>query len=270
MGVYGFTWPLTSTGASTYLTYLYDKGYSASTISTYSSAVSYFHKIHSQPDPMSSFLAREVLSGIRKLRPTNDLRLPITIPLLTRLVQALPFLSLGFHDTASFQSMFTLAFFGLLRVGELVMTHKGDTHLLSRGAVGFPPDKRSITIQFTSFKHSKPGVKHRITINSQPPPLCPVSNLLKYWHLTHSKTFESQSHPLFVDYKGSPYSRVRFCEVLQSALALVGVPSSKMIRSHSFRIGGATYAAKSGMSDSQIRYLGRWSSNAFIKYIRSI
>lgn len=40
------------------------------------------------------------------------------------------------------------------------------------------------------------------------------------------------------------------------------------IRSHSFRIGGATYAASLGLSDSQICSLGRWNSDAFKRYIR--
>ena len=36
---------------------------------------------------------------------------------------------------------------------------------------------------------------------------------------------------------------------------------------HSFRIGAASYAADRGFSDTQIRMLGRWKSNAFLSYI---
>jgi hypothetical protein len=40
------------------------------------------------------------------------------------------------------------------------------------------------------------------------------------------------------------------------------------IRSHSFRISMATTGAIEGMSDDQIKELGRWKSNAFLRYIR--
>jgi RES domain-containing protein len=38
---------------------------------------------------------------------------------------------------------------------------------------------------------------------------------------------------------------------------------------HSFRIGAASFAAEKSLSDAQVRFMGRWNSNAFRKYIRS-
>ena len=40
-------------------------------------------------------------------------------------------------------------------------------------------------------------------------------------------------------------------------------------KSHSFRIGAASWAAAKGMSDAQIRAFSRWKSNAFLRYIRT-
>ena len=40
------------------------------------------------------------------------------------------------------------------------------------------------------------------------------------------------------------------------------------IRSHSFRIGGATALAAAGYPDTFIQTIGRWSSDCFRQYIR--
>ena len=47
-----------------------------------------------------------------------------------------------------------------------------------------------------------------------------------------------------------------------------GSLSSLPIKSHSFRIGAATYAATVGYTEAQIQKMGRWKSGAFRKYIR--
>ena len=59
----------------------------------------------------------------------------------------------------------------------------------------------------------------------------------------------------------------KFNEQLRGALQFYHF-CPKQFKSHSFRIGAATTAAAQGMSESQIRSLGRRSSDAFMKYIR--
>ena len=54
---------------------------------------------------------------------------------------------------------------------------------------------------------------------------------------------------------------------LQHYLALTGVDPSKC-SGHSFRIGGATSMVAAGMFDWEIQVQGRWSSNAYQRYIR--
>ena len=51
------------------------------------------------------------------------------------------------------------------------------------------------------------------------------------------------------------------------ACHLCGLDPSRY-KGHSFRIGAASYAEDRGLSDAQIRMLGRWKSNAFLRYIR--
>jgi len=74
--------------------------------------------------------------------------------------------------------------------------------------------------------------------------------------------------PLFKWENGSPLAKARFLEGVRNALARAGV-SSEGYYGHSFRIGAATAAAKAGIQDSVIQVLGRWSSPAFLRYIRT-
>ena len=45
-------------------------------------------------------------------------------------------------------------------------------------------------------------------------------------------------------------------------------PGARNINTHSFRIGGASAAASAGIPDSQTQILGRWSSDAYRRYLR--
>ena len=67
---------------------------------------------------------------------------------------------------------------------------------------------------------------------------------------------------------GSALTKARFVEGVRQALLRCGV-SPDGYSGHSFRIGAATAAAQMGVEDSAIQALGRWSSAAFLRYIRT-
>ena len=62
--------------------------------------------------------------------------------------------------------------------------------------------------------------------------------------------------PLFHLADGSPVSRSTFSDKLSMAIKYCGLDPSRY-KGHSFRIGAASFAADAGMSDAQIRALGR-------------
>lgn len=74
--------------------------------------------------------------------------------------------------------------------------------------------------------------------------------------------------PYFKFESGLPLTKARFVDGMRSALALAGV-QSEGYSGHSFRIGAATTAARAVVQDSVIQSLGRWSSPAFLRHIRT-
>ena len=66
---------------------------------------------------------------------------------------------------------------------------------------------------------------------------------------------------------GVPVSRYQFNAVLKRAISQCGL-NLQTYKSHSFRLGTASTAAKLGLDESVIQHLGRWQSGAFKSYIR--
>ena len=87
--------------------------------------------------------------------------------------------------------------------------------------------------------------------------LCPVSAM---YNFIHQSTFISG--PLFTYSDGSYLTQNRVSLMLRSCFG------NCRINTHSFRIGGASTMASAGIPDSTIMIMGRWSSNAYQKYLR--
>ena len=112
------------------------------------------------------------------------------------------------------------------------------------------------------FKHSK-GKPLTLTIKGATSPQdCPLQIMKAYLTMRGAT-----AGPLFLYCPSMPVTRAKFNEQLRGALQFCYF-CPKQFKSHSFRTGAATTAAAQGMSDSQIRSLGRGSSDVFMKYIR--
>ena len=94
--------------------------------------------------------------------------------------------------------------------------------------------------------------------------LCPVVALLSYLARRPSPA----GGPLFIKEDGSALIKSEMVAVLHATLRLARIDPT-FYKGHSFRIGAATTAAALGIQDSLIQKLGRWSSNAFLAYIRT-
>ncbi|VDI66828.1 Hypothetical predicted protein [Mytilus galloprovincialis] len=116
--------PLSVATISLFIAYMFKKSYAPSTISTYLSAIAYVHKMMSMPDNTQSFLVEKLVTGTYRLSKTFDSRLPITIPILNKLIQSITLVVKCTYDQVLFKAIFLFAFSTFSRVGELVTSKK--------------------------------------------------------------------------------------------------------------------------------------------------
>ena len=77
-------------------------------------------------------------------------------------------------------------------------------------------------------------------------------------------SFSSKGHPK----KPCVEITIRFSKTDQRGTSTTLIIQNQGITSHSFRIGACTHFAMAGISDDELMKLGRWSSNAYQRYIR--
>ncbi len=252
--------PVSPITMALFISHMHSNKYAASTIATYVSAVGYIHKLYNLQDPANSFLVRKAIVGARKESHLGDVRLPVTLPILHKLVGALQFCAGSAYREIMFTSMFLLAVAAFLRVGEITRSNQNDTNILQFQDVTCAGAAGDVRLTFRAYKHSK-GKPHSLVI-ARAASHCPVEALERY-----IEQRGMQAGFLYIWPVGNPVTRDEFCKVLHNALAFCGL-DPKVYKSHSFRIGAACWAASMGYSDTQIREMGRWKSDAFKRYIR--
>ncbi|MCP3889261.1 MAG: tyrosine-type recombinase/integrase [Desulfobulbaceae bacterium] len=246
--------PVNSSHISLYVTRLFNQGLAGSTITSRMSAISFAFKLFKKSDPVDDFGVKCLLKSIRKARPQKDSRLPLLPAILHDILLKVPQLGFTYYDQILFKSMLSLAFVAFLRPGEIT----GDTHNLQKQDVMI--FGTTVVICFSHYKYSN-GTPFTLYVEATDSQFCPVKLLLEYLRLRGPCV-----GPLFCSLGGKPISYCHFKNMFKSALVRVGVRGQ--MSPHSIRIGAATQAAASGLSDCVIQQLGRWRSTAHRNYVR--
>ena len=257
------TLPVPPPTLALFIAYMFDHKYAPSTVNTYVSALGYCHKLAGFFDPTKIFFIIQMLKGYGKIGSRLDSRPAITLPILQRIVMSAIHLSDSHYNICQFRAMCSLAFFAFLRVGEITASASGHTLQINQltKLVNHKQEIVALKVTFFNSKHNYNQRPFSLKISRQNF-CCPVQLILEFLHLRGNKP-----GPLFIMRDGCPVSRSVFSEKLSICIKYCGLDPSRY-KGHSFRIGAASHAAEGGMSDAQIRTLGRWKSNAFLKYIR--
>ncbi|XP_043242145.1 uncharacterized protein LOC122391889 isoform X2 [Amphibalanus amphitrite] len=238
----------------------YDAGSAAATLSSVVSAISYGHKVHGLADPSTNFRIRQMLTGARRLRPSRDMRTAITLPELGQLCNALRQAAMSPLERSAFHAIFTLAFFALLRPGEVVRCGRQE-HFLRMGGVRL--QHRHLFITIPSSKTSQTPVTFQLEERSDLPE-CPVAAVRSYLLLRGAG---HQHEALFVGDGRRPITGNQLNRALRQTSQIAGL-SRAHLSGHCLRIGGASHGAIIGMTEVQLSQAGRWSSQAMHRYVR--
>ncbi|XP_056017765.1 uncharacterized protein LOC130053963, partial [Ostrea edulis] len=212
-----------------------------------------------------------VLRGVKRLQSNvHHKRFPITTRILAQIWNVLdqgvfsPFVDL------MLKCMYSCAFFGFLRCGEITCKSQNVEQFLQISDVHIKPGGSAFVLKLRTSKTDpfSKGVEIVIFENDH---FKPVYTMISYLDARKS-LFSSNTgkSPLFVDneFNLKPMPRDTFVLQLKEILLRIGYDDNKF-SGHSFRIGAATAAAAAGVEDHVIKELGRWSSDCYNRYIRT-
>lgn len=203
-----------------------------------------------------------MLEGCNCLRQSRDYRAPITSKMLDKICLALHSICSSQFEVLLFTAVFSLAYFCLLRVSEVVVCqHMGSQRALSRSDISLESSNAvSICLRVTKTRQTGRPVVIRLPYSADTRQC--IDSLRCYMEVMPSRDVQFFCHK-----NASPLTRYQFSAVLSKVCQHAGLDTS-VFKTHGFHIGRATDLALQGYADEKIKLLGRWSSKAFSRYIR--
>ena len=248
-----------------YVTYLYLQKLKYGSIRVYISAVRSLHVESGLGNPFENYLLMK--QAIRALQINGDKpkqKLPITIDVLRDLYTV----TNSIPDGQMLWAVMTMAFYGCLRASEFTISGVFDPNInLCIQDVTFYSDNEHKYMSVL-IKRSKTDVSNKgftIYISCVPDVTCAVCAMSIY---ISTRISQDPHLPLFLYRSNLSLKNSLFRKSLHLLLSMKSY-SINQFSGHSFRIGCATTAASVGLQDFQIKLLGRWTSDAYHRYIRA-
>ena len=168
-------------------------------------------------------------------------------------------------------AMFSTAYFGLFRVGEI--TRSPHVALADDVMIAMNKEKIQFTLR-SSQTHDKSTLPQKIQISSVKcntekgrNEYCPYKLLRGY--LEARPKIKNEREQFFVFTDNSPVRSYQFSMCLKMILKETG-HNHQSFSSHSFRIGRCCDLLKYGVSVETIKQIGSWKSNTVFNYLRNL
>jgi len=207
-----------------------------------------------------SILVHRTLTGCKRMRGTAVRRKrALTLDDLGRVIDY--YSHSTDHNDLLFVSMILTGFFALMRLGELTFPDDKSIRdwrkVIKRASVHINEDFYEFHLPHHKADRYFEG--NRVIVRAQQFRHNPLLHFNKY--LTSRDTLFPLFSPLWLTADGQVPTRSFFMRRLRTFF-------DGSIAGQSMRAGGATSLAENGVPPSIIQPLGRWSSNAFLIYIR--
>lgn len=242
--------------------------YSGSTLTNYTCGVRAWHIMHGAAWNMD-LQVRAALDGAAKLAPPASKkgpRTPMTISMLEALnAQLDPTLPLD----VSVRAALNIMFYSLARTGELTIpslkSFDPDAHVKPED-LRADTDRNGLPVQVAHLPRTKasPATGEDIYFAAQEGPSNPAAALQDHQRVNAPPR---RAH-LFAYRTGGghkPLTRSAFLKRLNEAALAMNL---NHIKGHSVRIGGTLEFLLRGVAFEVVKTLGRWSSDAFVLYLR--
>ena len=259
--------PADSVYIAIYFAALIQQGSSFHKIKNTFYAIAWFHNINNFDNPCNNRIVKGLYEAAKRILSKPRIKkLPITPYHLIKIVKM--------NDNRKcvkqtrLVALFLIGYAGFFRYQELVNIRKGDIIIYKNFMRIFV--EKSKCDQYRTGKWIFIAKTNNLT--------CPVRAIKKYLSLIQvkSKEFIFRSLTYFKSknlYKlrksNSPISYSTARDIVLNAIEKIGI-NKKFFGTHSLRSGGATAAAKFGVSDRLFKQHGRWKSeNAKDGYVES-
>lgn len=251
-----------------------------STVESYLAGIRCAHIAKGLPTPqIRTDLINLIIRGKKNLqaaerRATNtQMRRPVTQDILALLKARLRVWNAPTTDRKLVWAVATVCFHGAFRLGELLCKSERvfdpqyvlldrdmdiDTHYQVEQSKGV------LRLRLKSPKEDKMNRSLIVDVFGTGSNLCPVK-ALKSWLDTGVE--RDADRPLFCLSSGQPLTPRKFIQVVRSQLKGY-LDDENTIAGHSFRIGLASMLASLGYSETDIKAMGRWSSRAWLEYVK--
>ena len=237
----------------------------------YISAIKGIIKHHYQWN--ENFLLLETLTKACKLQnDTLKTRLPISGKLLELILfEAEHYFAAQSYLNCMYKALFAIGYYGLLRIGKMVLGSQGDQHTLLAKNIHIVTNKEILLLLYSSKTHdqSMKPQKVKITSTTKYPNskkiFCPFIILREF--LIARGGFLHDDEKCFIFRDGTVPSHNQVRKILRVLIQRINLEPS-LYDTHSLRGGRALDMLKSGFTIEQIKCAGRWKSNAVYKYLK--